>query len=272
MVRGVLSHTLEGDIQLSDFHVRFDYWALFEGWRDIPDEVRWLLNQWELDAYVDRHRETAAALKAGTPRDPHRVIPEYVLLHEAQALIERVPHIYLWPCNCRSMLDGCRQPRITCLRFDNARGIGWEISAARAQEILLDASRQGLMHSAEFGLDEDGEPMGAICNCCSDCCFPHRLAERVDVVGYWPISRYLARLDPVACIGCGRCARRCPFGAIEMKTHADPDRPPTANLNTDLCRGCGVCAVGCRPAAIEMVQQRDSIFETWYQPLPSAPF
>lgn len=272
VVRGVLSDTSGNGIQPSDFHVRFDYWALFEGWQDIPADVRWQLNQWELDAYVERHRQVVADLKAGEPRDEHKVIPEYVLLHEAQALVERVPHIYLWPCNCRSMLEGCKQPLLTCLRFDNTRGIGWEISRARAQTILLEASRKGLMHSAELGLTAEGQPMGAICNCCSDCCFPHRLADREQAARFWPLSRYEARMDPQACNGCGRCERRCPFGAIQLKKSADPDRPPMALLDTELCRGCGVCAVGCRQEAIEMVQLRESVFEGWYQPLPKLPF
>lgn len=271
VVRGVLSDTSGVGLQPADFHTRFDYWALFEGWGDIPSEVRWQLNQWELDAYIDDHRRLVRALQAGAPRDPHEVIPEYVLLREAQALLERVPRIYLWPCNCRSMLEGCKQPRLTCLRFDNARDIGWEISKARAQAILLEASRKGLMHSAELGLDAAGHPQGAICNCCSDCCFPHRLAEREGAAGHWPISRYVARLDPQSCNGCGRCERRCPFGAIEIKKSADPDRPPTVSLDADQCRGCGVCAVGCRQTAIEMVKLRESIFEAWYEPLPKAP-
>lgn len=271
VVRGVLSDTSGDVVQPAEFHVRFDYWALFEGWRELPEDVRWQLNEWELADYIEGHRRVAADLKAGAPRDPRRVIPEYVLLHEARALLERVPRIYLWPCNCRSMLEGCKQPRLTCLRFDNARGIGWEISTERAQEILADASRKGLMHSAELGLDADGRPMGAICNCCSDCCFPHRLAERERVVGHWPISRYAAHLDPMACNGCGRCERRCPFGAIEVTKSDDPDRPPSVALDAELCRGCGVCAVGCRQAAIEMVKLRDSIFEEWYRPLPKSP-
>jgi ferredoxin len=272
VVRGVLSDTSDNGLQPADFHVRFDHWALFEGWQDIPTDARWQLNQWELDAYVDKHRQAAVALKAGQPRDPQRIIPEYLLLHEAQALVERVPHIYLWPCNCRSMLEGCKQPRLTCLRFDNTRGIGWEISTARAQTILLEASRKGLMHSAELGLTPEGQPMGAICNCCSDCCFPHRLADREQVARFWPLSRYVARLDPQACNGCGRCERRCPFGAIQLKKCADPDRPPVALLDTERCRGCGVCAVGCRQEAIEMTQLRESIFKDWYKPLPISPF
>ena len=85
VIRGVLSDTSGSGIQPADFHVRFDYWALFEGWLDISTEVRWLLNEWELGTYIDTHRQTAVGLKAGKPRDPYQVVPEYVLLHEAQA-------------------------------------------------------------------------------------------------------------------------------------------------------------------------------------------
>jgi ferredoxin len=160
---------------------------------------------------------------------------------------------------------------LTCLRFDNTRGIGWEISKARAQSLLMEASRKGLMHSAELGLGENGAPTGAICNCCSDCCFPHRLAEREQVAGHWPISRYQACLDPLICNGCGRCERRCPFGAIQLKPPAHPNHPPVVGVDTEQCRGCGVCAVGCRQTAIEMIRLGESIFETWYQPLPKTP-
>lgn len=47
------------------------------------------------------------------------------MLHEAEALLRRVAHVYLWPCNCRSMMGACRQSVYTCLRFSNDRDIGW---------------------------------------------------------------------------------------------------------------------------------------------------
>ena len=40
-----------------------------------------------------------------------------------------------------------------CLRFDNDRGLGWEISRERAAEILLQTDKAGLMHTADYAGD-----------------------------------------------------------------------------------------------------------------------
>lgn len=146
----------DGRLAVVDFHVRYEYWALFEGWADVPDSVRRALNKWELDAYVASQADTVAALKGGHPRRVDQVCPEYVLLDEAEALLCRVDRIYLWPCNCRVMVGGCSRPTLTCLRFDNARDIGWEVSRTRAIAIVRDANKRGLMQSAELALDAGG--------------------------------------------------------------------------------------------------------------------
>lgn len=259
---GVICVRDDGRLETADFHRRYEYWALFEGWADVPDPVREKLNLWELDAYAAAHADTVAVLKAGGRRCADRVCPEYVLLHEAEALLGRVAHVYLWPCNCRAMMAHCRRPTLTCLRFDNERGIGWEISHGRAVAIVREANRRGLMQSAELGLGENGRITGALCNCCSDCCFPHQLAQRLSAERIWPNSRYLARIRPERCSGCGRCASRCPFGAITMEKQ-DADR--RALLDVQRCRGCGLCATGCREQAVEMRRVGESIFENFYR-------
>jgi Pyruvate/2-oxoacid:ferredoxin oxidoreductase delta subunit len=262
--RGVVRRLDDGRIAPADFHVRFESWALFEGWQDLPDEIKDRLNRWEMEFYTARHRGTLASLKAGQPRPADDACPEYLLLEEVACLFARIESFYLWPCNCRAMVCGCNQPQLTCIRFSNARGIGWEISRERALSIVMDANRQGLMQSAELAVDSQGRLDGALCNCCNDCCFPHQLAIALQAEKIWPLSRYLAKLSPEPCNGCGRCVRRCPFDAIAQGKKKKGVPPPPPVIDADLCRGCGVCATGCPQEAICMHKIRDSLLETYY--------
>lgn len=262
--RGVVCRMDSGTIAAADFHVRFESWALFEGWRDLPEDIKDQLNRWELDYYVEKHRHTVESLKSGQPRSPGEICPEYLLLPEVSRLFDRIPQFYLWPCNCRAMVRGCAQSQLTCIRFSNERGIGWEISRDRALSIVKAANSQGLMQSAELSVDTQGRLSGALCNCCNDCCFPQQLARILQAPKTWPMSRYLAELTPQTCNGCGRCVRRCPFGAISQEQKKKGAPPPAPVIDAILCQGCGVCATGCPEEAICMQKTRESVLEPYY--------
>ena len=252
--KGIINRSDDGRFEPADFHARFDKWAMFEGWKDIPDEIRSQLNAWELAYYERQHADQIRSLKKEEQRDRSCIYPEYILLHEAEALLDHTTHIYLMPCNCRSMMQKCTQSVYTCLRFENDRGVGWEISKSRAKEIVRKANKKGLMQSGEVGIAADGAIIGAICNCCPDCCYPHKLAEHRNAQKLWPLSRYVARYLKDRCSACGRCAKRCPFQAFTSmeKNQAAKSRSRTIHFNENLCRGCGVCYTGCPEEAIEM--------------------
>jgi Pyruvate/2-oxoacid:ferredoxin oxidoreductase delta subunit len=258
--RGIIDQDDKERFRPANFHERFDSWALFEGWLDLPDEIREQLNTWELEYYQMQHEDQTNTLKKGGKRDASQTWPEYVLLHEAEALVDRVEHIYLWPCNCRSMIGGCKKDVYTCLRFSNNREIGWEISKSRAKDIIRHANKAGLMQSAELSLAADGTISGAICNCCADCCFPHQLAEMADARKLWPLTRYTASHIVERCTACGRCVKRCPFDAFVTDTAKSTTssekgaRKKTVSFNKTLCRGCGVCSTGCPEDAIQMIR------------------
>lgn len=263
--RGVVRFIDDRRIALEDFHIRYEYWALFEAWKDLPSEIKDQLNEWELNHYITSHAQSAEDLKKGQQRDSNKIYPEYLLLNEVEALFKRIPEFYLWPCNCRAMMGSCRQSEYTCIRFSNDRGIGWEISREKAMDIVKEANKNGLMQSAELGLDKNGWITGALCNCCSDCCFPHQLSQRLNVQKYWPMSRYEARPPNEDCIKCGKCVRRCPFGIISQEKNIKEKKRLVPVIDVDQCRGCGVCATGCPEDAIKLEQIKKSLFEKRFQ-------
>jgi Pyruvate/2-oxoacid:ferredoxin oxidoreductase delta subunit len=263
--RGVVKRIDGQLIAPEDFHVRFEHWALFEGWKDLPAEIKDKLNEWELNHYMASHAQSAEDLKNGQQQDSYKIYPEYLLLDEVEALFKKIPKFYLWPCNCRAMMGRCQQSEYTCIRFSNNRGIGWEISRQKALSIVKEANKNGLMQSAELGLDRHGHMTGALCNCCSDCCFPHQLSQRLNVQKYWPMSRYVAQPPNKACIKCGKCVRRCPFGIISKGKNIKGKKRLAPVIDVEQCRGCGVCATGCPEGAIKLEQIKASVFEKQFR-------
>lgn len=247
--RGVIDRQPDGRCTVADFHRRFEVWALFEGWKDAPPEIRGRLNAWEMDHYAAGHADQVKALRGNGPIDASRIWPRYLLLHEAESLLDRVGGIYLWPCNCRAMMKGCGKPDLTCLRFSNDRGLGWEISRDRAREITRNAHKKGLMQVGEIGMDPDGRITGALCNCCADCCYPQQLSTRLDAQALWPLRRHAAVVLADQCTACGRCVKRCPFGLFAA---SGPKKNRTIHFDAAACRGCGLCASACPEAAIRM--------------------
>jgi Pyruvate/2-oxoacid:ferredoxin oxidoreductase delta subunit len=241
--RAVLNVDEAGVHAPASFHERLEIWAMFEGWKDVPLAVHRQLADWDVDHYAESIRDDAEAIRDG--RQERDTGYGYVLLHEAEAVIAAQEHVYLWPCDCRSIVSRCHKPMNVCLRFVNDRGLGWEISKERAVEILRATDKAGLMHT-DYVSSRPSDPH-AICNCCTDCCYPHLATERLGTGDVWPVRRYVARIDMDLCTSCGRCGLRCPFEAIVCSSGG---RPTFAAAR---CRGCGLCATGCSPEAIEML-------------------
>jgi len=242
--RGVLDRDEAGTYAPASFADRLDICAMFEGWRDIPADVRRRLAGWATDDYAASVRNDLEALKSGAPGSSREIDYTYLLLPEAEAVIAAEEHVYVWPCDCRAIVGGCDKPIDVCLRFDNDRGLGREISRRRAVKILRESDVAGLTHTDYLGRSAGDKH--AICNCCTDCCFPHRAAALLDAERVWPRRRHLAVIDREECTQCGACAQRCPFVAITISADDEP------LVDAAECRGCGLCATGCPAEAIAM--------------------
>ena len=179
--RCIISFDDAGKMIPANFHDRFEIWTMFEGWKDIPEDIRNKLKQWHMDYYIaTQSLDVKKVLETGK-RDKSHPWSEYTTMEETLKIIEKIPHIYLWPCICRSMFKGCKKPEYVCLIFDNNRNLGWEISKEKAAEIVLMSHKKGLMQNAEISIQPDGTITGAICNCCSDCCLLQQMAKQLDL-------------------------------------------------------------------------------------------
>lgn len=171
---------------------------------------------------------------------------------QARDIILRNPdHVVALECPCRSArpnpclpLDVCLivgEPFASlCLEHHPRRTR--RISSEEAVAILQAEHERGHVHHAFFKDAMLGR-FYAICNCCSCCCGAIRAWQ--SGVPMLASSGYVVRVDEEQCVGCGLCARSCPFQALAVE-----DRRVVAD--TARCMGCGVCTSVCKREALSL--------------------
>ncbi len=149
--------------------------------------------------------------------------------------------------------EPCSKPQEVCLAVAKIPGVieqfdhwGRPISKEEAYEILKKSEEAGLVHLT-FNTQNDEY---FICNCCGCCCGVLRAINEMGMNNAVN-SRYMAKIDPNKCEGCGICKdERCQVNAIigeEGVYMVDEDR----------CIGCGLCVSTCPADAIELIKKED---------------
>ena len=185
--------------------------------------------------------------------------PGQVLLphHTLETKVRAARKISVADCICRKetalIEEGCDYPMETCLSFGVAaeyyieNGIGREIDADEAIQILNDADKAGLVHAGS-----NSKHLSNICNCCPCCCAS---MKGITTLGHdkhkYMNALYEALVDPQECTLCEECIDRCPVNAITLEEDIFIDR--------QLCLGCGLCASVCPSESISLRLREDRV-------------
>jgi Pyruvate/2-oxoacid:ferredoxin oxidoreductase delta subunit len=180
----------------------------------------------------------------------------HVLAHEQAAeMVNGRRRIVVAPCICRRehkiQGEGCDRPEESCLIFDGSaeyylrNGLGREIDAEEAREILVQADRAGLVLQPS-----NSQKAANICCCCGCCCQVLKNVARQPDPGAYVSSAFRAALEAEACVACGVCTGRCPMGALALPEGAD-----AAVLAAERCIGCGLCVSTCPTGALSLARK-----------------
>jgi len=219
----------------------------------------------ELASLFKEYYDTAYQDEMGASNIPgFKVIPVERHIHDDRTLLPfqkleekiRVARkIAVTDCICRKetrlLGEGCRHPSENCLSFGVAaeyyieNGMGREISADEAVQILEAADEAGLVHAGA-----NTKHLSNICNCCPCCCASMKgITQKGHDKHKYMNALYEAVIDEEACVGCEDCIDRCPVEAIVVEEIAVVDRQK--------CLGCGLCASTCPSEAIDLFLRED---------------
>jgi Pyruvate/2-oxoacid:ferredoxin oxidoreductase delta subunit len=214
----------------------------------------------ELAVMFKEFYDTALQTEMGASNIPgFKVIPvgrhiaaDLTLLpyHRLEEEVRAARKISVAECICRKearlMGHGCDHPLEACLSFGAAAeyyietGLGREITADEALDILKAADESGLVHAGA-----NSKHLSNICNCCPCCCASLKgIVHKGHDKRKYMNALYEAMVDGEACTACEACLERCPVGAILVEDAARVDR--------ERCLGCGLCAGACPSEAISL--------------------
>lgn len=190
----------------------------------------------------------------------HYHFGQVVPLEDVESIIDMVQSITRIPCVCRSAVKGQKDARYCFALGMDPTGIFGDypdlkanletLSGKEAKEIIRRFDQEGLVHSIWTFKTPF---IGAICNCDRDC-LAYRTQVAEDLMQVMFKAEYLAKIEPLACVGCRSCQKLCQFGAIEFSS-----LDKKCYINPLKCYGCGVCRSACHKEAVVLEDNIDIV-------------
>lgn len=127
--------------------------------------------------------------------------------------------------------------------LDRCTGCGLCVAHCPSKVLAPSVKALGWLHMLHPVMNYNRASCLYDCTLCTELCptgalMPLTPAEKhIFIIGH-------ARVEPANCIGCGRCAAKCPRNAITLAPRPDsiPGRSKRiAHVDTSLCIGCGSC-------------------------------
>lgn len=250
--RGLLWHSKEGETslyRLAPFVV-----GIYEAQLESMDH--------ELAHLVEEYLANGGATGIMKPQPAlHRVIPaqkavksELILPYDdVKAVLLDSKSFGLQDCVCRTQQKHighkCDFPLRTCLFFSQFESPPhrYTISKEEALAFLDKAEEIGLVHT----VSNVTKGIGYVCNCCGCCCGILRGITEWGIENSVAYANYLAVIDPVECLGCGICRKRC-------QVHAISEKNSVSVVDLKKCIGCGLCVSGCPSGAAKLKRKPDN--------------
>lgn len=178
----------------------------------------------------------------------------------ASNVIKEAKFITVSMCFCRHKMQhlgqNCDAPMETCITLGDSaytlskHGYGRAIDVSEGLEILNMAY--------DYNLVQCGENVrnGSVfmCNCCGCCCEGMLAVKKFGSLNPIQTTAFLPKVIEDSCVGCGKCEKACPIGAIKVDKITKK-----ANIYESICLGCGVCVRNCFKNSIYLKHREKEI-------------